>query len=135
RGSAHQVAYLPDGRALTAGDREVTIEASAPLALPAKLVGRLAIAQDGARVAMFGDDGVVRVIDLGSRQIRTLAGKLDATPRRPSAEPWTAISPPDVSYVRSIRDEHGWIDPVAMSRDGTLVAAAGTHGGKIVLWT
>ncbi|MGE5183725.1 MAG: WD40 repeat domain-containing protein, partial [Acidobacteriota bacterium] len=37
--------------------------------------------------------------------------------------------------ARRERDDHGWFDPVAISRDGAVVAAAGTQSGRLRLWT
>jgi serine/threonine protein kinase/WD40 repeat protein len=145
-GTMHQVAYTADGRSLAASEHELTIAGEPRLVLPEKLVGRLALTTDRARAAMLGEDGVVRVIELGSRQIKPLAGTLAADQRYAPADPALTKTEPGKDgkthtrwvirrYVRTQRDHKGWFDPVVFSRDGAQLAGAGTHGGKILVWS
>ena len=145
-GPVHQVAYLPDGRSVVASDHAIAIAGGAPIALPAPLVGRIAFDASGKRGALLGGDGLVRVLDVDARSLRPLAGVLAVAKRiMPSDPAMTKITrnPDGTSsgrwvvrrLARAERDDNGWFDPVAISRDGATVAAAGTETGRVLVWT
>ncbi|HUS28625.1 MAG TPA: serine/threonine-protein kinase [Kofleriaceae bacterium] len=103
------------------------------------IVGRAALAPDGKRIALLGKDGHVHVIDVARQSDEVLEGTLETLRREFPADPKAQTDKKsDVinvrRYTRWTRDRGGWFDPVVFSPNGSAIAAAGTSGGRILLY-